>query len=401
MRTLAGVAIALLVVAGLILVALTAIVRSTVNKSDAYRALGVTDIADDGVRLANAEVESEPPTGLPAGPRIHQRPTLAHLRYETFGADGNRLDQWEVRALVPSISDPGVRDGAYAACPAECQAELSHGAIRVVNGGDPGIGGEWVLRMPLNKPFELGRRPLSTRDILDDRPRQVSMPSRVSVTLLDVCAAHVQVTSITRLEFFPDAIVPIPRGLRTYRWLQLEGCGPLTPHARVVEPPPPPREPPPQAPEIRAIALRRRTGTGFATLEVDESWFARSAAPIEFVLRGVCRYDADTDRWTALAMPHENVSTRIGPMANDQRPTSRVVARLPEEIALFFVRWVERAAGDRSARNQTFHESLATSGPMLCNDVDLGPAPAGKVAACVPFADRAQARLVAEPKDCR
>jgi hypothetical protein len=37
------------------------------------------------------------------------------------------------------------------------------------------------------------------------------------------------------------------------------------------------------------------------------------------------------------------------------------------------------------------------SGPVLCNDIDLGPAPPGQIAACVPYANRAEARFVAEP----
>ena len=71
---------------------------------------------------------------------------------------------------------------------------------------------------------------------------------------------------------------------------------------------------------------------------------------------------------------------------------------LPEEIALFRVRWTEDE--DPPGSGRAVHEALAVSGPILCNDVDLNPAP-GRVAACVPFADRAEARLVpSSPEAC-
>jgi hypothetical protein len=48
---------------------------------------------------------------------------------------------------------------------------------------------------------------------------------------------------------------------------------------------------------------------------------------------------------------------------------------------------------------QSSRDTLATSGPILCQDIDLGPTPAGKMPACVPFADKAQARFVADPRE--
>ena len=54
----------------------------------------------------------------------------------------------------------------------------------------------------------------------------------------------------------------------------------------------------------------------------------------------------------------------------------------------------------RHLRDTPRQKALAVSGPILCNDVDLNPAP-GRVAACVPFADRAEARLVpSSPEAC-
>lgn len=72
-------------------------------------------------------------------------------------------------------------------------------------------------------------------------------------------------------------------------------------------------------------------------------------------------------------------------------PKRRLV-RLPADVALFWVRWSEEAR---------FHEAWLTSGPVLCNDLSAGPSPPGKVSACVPFSDRAEAQFVPlPPADC-
>ncbi|HEV3141508.1 MAG TPA: hypothetical protein VGY57_13370 [Vicinamibacterales bacterium] len=407
------VTVALVAVVCAAIVAIAFAINPPVQRTDAYRALGATDRANDRVRLANAEAEGDPPDGFTPGPRVHKPGTLATLQYQSYDADGQPLDTWQVRALVPAVPETDRREGAFESnsCPRECQAEISRGAVRVIRSGEPGIAAEWVLRMPLNHTFDLGRRTLTTQDLLDDRPRRINIrftkrdgvdvaePSRITLTLLAVCDARVQLGSVSHLEFFPDAIVPIPRGFRTDRWLLMEGCGPLTRFARAPEPPPPPRAAAPQPPpDIRAIALRRATGTGHMTLQVDESWFARRPAAIEFVLRDVCRYDQSTDRWSRVTMPHEGVGARIAARAAADAG-ERVAVRLPQETALFWIRWLEREAGDRSARNQSFHDTLATSGPILCQDIDLGAAPAGRVPACVPFADKAQARFVPDPHE--
>ena len=411
MKPLTAVA-ALLVVAGVAAFAAWSILSPSVRKADAYRAAGMTTEASERVLLANAAVEGDPPAGFTPGPRLRQPGTLARLRYETFDVRGAQLDSWDVRAIVPPVPDLPSRDGVYEPhCSSECQAEAARGAIVVSRSGDPGIAAEWVLRMPLNQPLELGSRAFATQDLRDDRPRRVSIrqvrrdgvdgvePSRITVTLVEACVPRVYAASVTRLEFFPDAILPVPKGFRTYRWTQMEGCGPLTPLPPPPEPPPPPAAaPPPPPPDLRSVILRRATDRGFTTLEVEESWFARHPTPIEFVLRDVCRYDDAADRWTRIAMPHEAVTTRIQPRTDSAR-TPRVVVQLPEETALFYARWVEREQDEMRARMQSLRDTLATSGPILCEDIDLGPAPAGRVAACVPFANRAEARFVPDPKD--
>jgi hypothetical protein len=395
-------AAALLVIAGAAVFAAWSIVSPSVSRTDAYRAGGMTSAASERVLLANAAVEGEPPAGWTPGPRLRQPGTLARLRYETFGADGAPLASWDVRALVPPAPDPAPPDRYGPRCPDECQAQIKRGSTFIVRSGDPGLAPEWVLRMPMNQRLDLGRRAFSTQDILDERPRQAALqgvePSRIAVTLIDACAARVLAASVRHLEFAPNAIVPIPTGFRTYYWLQLDGCGTLTALPPPPEPPPPPAAtPPPPPPEIRSVILRRAAGRGFNTLEVDESWFARRPKPIEFVLRDVCRYDAAADQWTRVTMPREAVTILISPRT-DAGNTPRVVVPLPEDTALFYARWVEREEGERSARMQSLRDTLATSSAMLCNDIDLGPPPAGRVPACVPFDDRAQARFVIDPR---
>src|SRR5262249_2210552 len=149
---------------------------------------------------------------------------------------GAQLDSWDVRALVPAVPEPETGGDVYQPeCPAECQADVARGATVVSRSGDPGIAAEWVLRMPLNQPLDLEKRAFATQDLLDERPRTISPrpvqrdglsgvePSKITVALVEACAPRVRAARVTHLEVHPDAIVPIPKGFRTYRWTELEG----------------------------------------------------------------------------------------------------------------------------------------------------------------------------------
>jgi hypothetical protein len=68
--------------------------------------------------------------------------------------------------------------------------------------------------------------------------------------------------------------------------------------------------------------------------------------------------------------------------------TDQILLTISEPVGLFWVEWEED--GHRVT-------SFAFAGRTLCNDVMLGPAPEGRVAVCVPFADRAEARFVPDP----
>jgi hypothetical protein len=360
--------------------------------------------------LAWASTEGDPPEGMQIGPRIHNAGTLARLRYETFDERGNPIDDWQVRALVPTI---GNGEGPTWACPAACQAELARtGGLRLLRSGEPGIASEWVLRMPVGKTFDMRRRPLQTQDILDKQPRRLSIgsvrdgerwvqrPAKIRVTLVEVWAADVRVGAVTHLEI-SSSHIPFPTGFRTTRWVQLDGCGKLEPY------PPPPEESPvhikpeiPEAPDLAALVVRRETGSGHAALRVDEAWLQRHNMPVVFHVAKVCRYDAATGQWQNLPPTDPRRSTRLAPLSPaDASKGDRVAFELPEETALFWLQWGEQNEDNRSSRRIRFRDGLVTSGPVLCNDIDLGPAPPDRVAACVPHADRAEARFVRSPRE--
>jgi len=224
---------------------------SRIRWQNAYRALdaeepsGVTDI--ERRRLAWAHAEDEPPAGLGDTSRLHRPGTLARLRWETFDVRGGPLETWEVRALMPRLPDIVPARGREhpvlgdMGCPEECRAALARsGGALIVRSGESGIGNEWPLRMPVGQTFEVARRPLATHDIFSEQPHRVPLTSRpeggrtvvepaaMRVTLVEVCHPRARVGALMRLEFHPFAIVPIPRGFRTTRWVQLDGCRTLT-----------------------------------------------------------------------------------------------------------------------------------------------------------------------------
>ena len=209
--------------------------------TDAYVALGAIDGASDRVAIANAMVDSEPPPGLNLESRVHPAGSLVRIRYETFDEEGRQTDRWHVRALVPPLPALPDNHGEHALlgtrCAPACTAEAERGATILQRSGEAGLAHEWVLRMPVGRPFDIGSRPLTTHDLFDERPRRLAIesglregrqfrhPANIRVTVVEVCHARVRLGSSNRLEVFPNAIIPIPKGFRTYRWVQLDGCG--------------------------------------------------------------------------------------------------------------------------------------------------------------------------------
>jgi len=127
--------------------------------------------------IAWAQVEGEPPIGMTIGPRLHRAGTVARLRYETLDENGERLQKWEVRALVPTL---GNGEGPFwrEDCRRACAEELARAkGFRLRRSGEPGIAGEWVLRMPVGETFEMKPIALRTLDILDVSPHSVPLTS--------------------------------------------------------------------------------------------------------------------------------------------------------------------------------------------------------------------------------
>ena len=356
--------------------------------------------------LAWAHTGSPPPKGMPLGPRLHRAGTLARLRYETFDHVGAPIDTWEVRALVPNIGN-GVGPFWREPCGRSCREERSHSTGMILaRSGEPGIAEEWVLRMPVGQPFDLETQPLRTRDILDTRDRVVGIgtirvgsdsaqnPARIRITLVNACHGTVRVGTTMNLQF--ESRLPIPRGFETSSWAQLDGCGKLEP----LPPPPAPVRIVAMAAEpvdLHAIVVHRTAGTGRAALRVDEAWLGRHRLAVVFGVDKVCRYDPADETWHELPRPDARRSWRIAPLGSRQGSmATRIAYETPPDIGLYWVRWSEQDDGNRSANRVQWRDAHLFSGPVLCNDVMLGPAPPEKVAMCVPFANRAEARFVPE-----
>jgi hypothetical protein len=414
--------------------ALAASCNGRIQWADAYTALGAgehvrsaRDRDADPVRLANADAENELPRGFTPGPRIHPPGTLAHLRYQTFDSTGASLESWEVRALVPplpAIEGHGNQERPLVEttpCSGACGDRGRTGLV-MVHSGQPGLSAEWVLRMPVGRTFDLGPRTLITQDLLGaarrvsltsrrDGDRYVTEPANIQVTLHAVCAAKVRLGSFTRFELDPNAIVPFPRGWRTYRWVQLDDCGRIAPLAETAPVAPPQPRVARTVPESAGdtshaiLTVRREPGQGFVQLLVDEAWLQREGIPRTIRLEARCRYDPAANAWEPVSATGPSGSLRVMVRPPDEagRPP-RVLSLLPREPGLFWVQWIEglrdTSGGEmRSGRDAAFrrHEAFVPSGPILCNDLEIGAPPAGTVVACVPFADRAQAQFVPKP----
>jgi hypothetical protein len=404
-----------------------------VRWQDAYVALETAEanlVRDPRERerllLAWAQADGAAPANTPSGPRLRRAGTVARLRYEALDEVGEAYDTWEVRALVPPLPALDDRSGPLGrpGCPAECREALARGGTRLERSGDPGIASEWVLRIPVGRPLDLGPQPVATQDLFDREPRRVGLqsvregdhevlrPAGLRVTLLEACEADVRVGSITHLDFEPTVVVPLFRGFRRRWWAQADGCaGLLRPPARAEAAPVPPApalppqpEPTPPEPLPKSTAVSpfvhvsREPGTGFLWLRVDEAALERHGRPLFLEARDICRYDAAVDKWRLVpwSLPSRHLRIRIEPRAaGEAGAEERVALDLPREAGLFRVRWIETGADG----GQTARETRLTSGAIVCNDVMLGPSPPGRIPACVPFPDHAEARFVPQPPE--
>lgn len=136
----------------------------------------------------------------------------------------------------------------------------------------------------------------------------------------------------------------------------------------------------------------RSSSTGLATLRARTADLVHRRVPLRVTLRAVYRYDPQSDTWARVGDP---LPPWIVPIPRSRKiyssHTDPVLYRFPP-VGLFWAIWEE--SGQR-------HSSPAYAGPTLCQDVMLGPAPSGKIAMCVPFADHAEARFVLNPAGLR
>jgi hypothetical protein len=381
--------------------------------SDAYVALEATETVYAGrgadaerVRMANAMVENEPPKGLQLGPRIHPVGTLAHVRYEKLGRDGQVESTTEVRALVPPIPYFGADApaGPYGRidCPQACRDALASGGGRLIDrGGAPGLAAEWILRMPVGKPFELPSESPSLQDVEDRRP--ISLPqARYRVTVLEACKAEVRMGSVRSIEYAQNATLPIPTGLRTSHWVQLDGCSALM--AKKPERPEPP--PPPAAistvvpdhayrpPPLEIVVPQHGSPQGRAALVVDETAKLRIGGDYHIRILAACRFDAAARKWNGLPLPEGPMEVAGPGLMN----VTRVVYRFPEQSGLYWARWTEARVGAPKEEMRTVALVVASGASRHCHASLLPKPPQGEIALCLTGNGPAQPATVPDPE---
>ncbi len=394
-----------------------------VHWQDGYRALEAAETnLPAGQRererylLMNAQADGPPPVGMPIEHRVRDAGSLVRVRYEFIGSDAQVTDTVEIRALVPALpyfgADAPGSDLGRVECPSECREQLARrNAVLLPRSGDPGLAGEWLLRMPVGRAFDLGLRSLRVQDIEAKTAR--SLPSaRVRVTLLEACPARVRQGSISKLDFIEGATVPLPNGWHARRWIQLEGCAAMMRQAPIGPPPdaaaaaraaralqPPVRmnsdaySPDPTLEGVRPLRLHAQ---GFASLVVDDDWQARHGRPMHFRMLRACRYDPAANRWQALPLPGE--AGDIAPLARKAPRSARIAFRFPEEPGLFWAEWSEtdQAPVDKPRE----HRTLVYAGSDLDCDVSQArAAQADEIMTCVPRRlQRAEARVLPAPQ---
>jgi hypothetical protein len=420
--------ISVALVAGAVFMIRAFLTGDHVRWDDAYVALDAAEThhssnASERERLllANAQAEVEAPAGMPVDRRIHPVGTLVRLRYEILSDSGDIADVVEVRAIVPALpafgADAPAAPFGATGCPKACQRHLAATqAVQIHRTGQPGLADEWVLRMPVGRAFDLGRQSFTVRDFQSDRSHSIPLSS-MRVTMVEACIGRVRAGAVTELEFFPLAILPIPRGLRTHRWVQLEGC------TRLAGSPPPPRVtamPPPdpnsvdetEAPpgkELRRPASASPTASeaiipylegalGRGLLVVDERWLATRAHGQRVQVLRACRFHATTNRWLPVATPVEELEIALpGSPGANPRPPLRVALRLPEGPGLFWVEWTEADLGrPQDLRRHALR--IEAGRPPQCPHAARRAAAPDEIVACVPNLGSGDLRAVPDPE---
>ncbi len=146
--------------------------------------------------------------------------------------------------------------------------------------------------------------------------------------------------------------------------------------------------PPPWRPVVYP-RYDRKTGT--ASLCANEALLLDAVALPEFSFLGLWSFDPEKKLWTKLELP-DSIPEQIRAPQNKQiysQANDQELIFLTDKIGLFYARWKE---------DEHLVGRLVFAGPILCNDVRLAPAPLEMIPACVPFANRAEARYVPDPE---
>jgi hypothetical protein len=339
---------------------------------------------------------------LSIGARVHAPGTLMRIRYEQLDDTGTPVATHEIRALVPEMpffgSDaPGTELGDLS-CRERCRQELAAAnAAEIVRGGRGGLTDEWLLRLPLGQSFELGKADLKIQDIAEDQMRTYPVkPMRI--TALAACKATVKVGTAMHIEYLK---FPLPRALRTTKWVQLEGCaemmnaGPKHEEAAAAVPAPPAPEPALRKSWLdradwESVRPRQDDGLRWAVLMVDEDWLARRGKPRLFHLLRSCQFNAQTRDWVPLPMPDGDAEVSL---QTSLPRMQRIAYHFPRKNALFFAEWTETEDGV----NGPTHRITMPAGADSCREAPSGTSAEGEVLACVPSGAIADQVLVPDP----
>jgi len=139
----------------------------------------------------------------------------------------------------------------------------------------------------------------------------------------------------------------------------------------------------------------RDPANGEGSLKANGYLLYQLGQPREFRLLGVCRYDSERRRWLNITKRMMERATTLKPQKRDSysSKTDEQLVRFDSPIGLYLVEWME----------DTHHVSTTVfSGPVQCNDIDIGEPPKGFIAACVPFPRNGTAMFVPDPEiECK
>ncbi|MGE3527501.1 MAG: hypothetical protein AB7I33_16415, partial [Gemmatimonadales bacterium] len=140
------------------------------------------------------------------------------------------------------------------------------------------------------------------------------------------------------------------------------------------------------------VVYPHRDTAGMASLRADAAELARRGNPLRVTVRAVFRFVPDKDAWETVRLAGQPSITLAVPAPQQihSPETDPVIFEAPGPVGLFWVVW------DEDGRLEA---NPLVAGPVLCIDSRPGPAPADRVAACVPFAVHAEVRFIPDPED--